>query len=265
MDYGMPTLLELPALEDCAALCRELGLRFIELNMNMPQYQPERMQAAQYRRIAEKYGVYYTIHLDESLNVSDYNRRVSQAYIDTVIETIDIARELKAPILTMHLSRGVYFTLPGKRVYLFSENEEQYLGTMRAFRDVAEKAIGTDDITLCVENSDGYIDFQIKALDLLLESKAFALTFDIGHNYVIGGVDEPVILSRADKLCHMHLHDAREKENHLPLGDGELGLHKYIDLAKKHDCRCVLETKTVAGLIKSVEWWKGSASHELSR
>ena len=35
----MPTLIELPEIDDCASLCRELGLQFIELNMNLPQYQ----------------------------------------------------------------------------------------------------------------------------------------------------------------------------------------------------------------------------------
>ena len=39
MDFGMPVLLELDTLEQNAALCRELGLSFVELNMNLPQYQ----------------------------------------------------------------------------------------------------------------------------------------------------------------------------------------------------------------------------------
>lgn len=36
VDLGMPTLIELPELEDCAALCRELGPQFLELNMDLP-------------------------------------------------------------------------------------------------------------------------------------------------------------------------------------------------------------------------------------
>ncbi|NLA76880.1 MAG: sugar phosphate isomerase/epimerase [Clostridiales bacterium] len=254
MEYGMPTLIELPKLENCAALCRKLGLQFIELNMNLPQYQPEQIDIARFREIAEKYGVYYTIHLDENLNVSDFNHRVAKAYLDTVAETIDIAKALHAPVLNMHLSRGVYFTLPDRKVYLFAENEELYLNSMRKFRDMAETLIGGSDIKICIENCDGYTDFQIKALDLLLESPVFALTFDIGHNHGIGGTDEPVIMSYADRLSHMHMHDALGKQNHLSLGDGEVDLHKYFTLADKCDCRVVLETKTVEGLKKSVKW-----------
>ena len=39
MEFGMPTLIEEADLERCAALCSNLGLDFVELNMNMPQYQ----------------------------------------------------------------------------------------------------------------------------------------------------------------------------------------------------------------------------------
>ncbi len=39
MKLGMPTLIELNTLEDNAKLCKELGLDFIEINMNLPQFQ----------------------------------------------------------------------------------------------------------------------------------------------------------------------------------------------------------------------------------
>jgi len=45
---------------------------FVELNMNLPEYQADRLDVAALRRIAEKYGIYYTIHLDENLNPCDF-------------------------------------------------------------------------------------------------------------------------------------------------------------------------------------------------
>ena len=38
MQFGMPTLIENRRLEDNVALCNELGLQFVELNMNFPEY-----------------------------------------------------------------------------------------------------------------------------------------------------------------------------------------------------------------------------------
>ena len=96
----MPTLIELPEIDDCAGLCRELGLQFIELNMNLPQYQVNTIDLVRLKEIAAKHKIYYTIHLDENLNVSDFNPFVSEAYRHTVRETIKMARYLDIPVLT---------------------------------------------------------------------------------------------------------------------------------------------------------------------
>lgn len=260
MDFGIPTLIELPEPEDCARLCRELGLQFIELNMNLPQYQPDRVDTAELRDLRERYGVYYTLHLDENLNPCDFNPRVAEAYIRTVEESVRLAKTLEIPVLNMHLSRGVYFTMPEKKIFLFDVYRNQYLSSIKAFRDCCEAEIGPAGIRICVENSDGFTDFHQEALDLLLESPVFGLTFDIGHNHSIGGRDEALILQRRERLCHFHFHDGMGKKNHLPLGTGEIDIEKYLALAKSSGGRIVLETKTAAGLKESVRWVRTAIS-----
>lgn len=259
-DLGMPTLIEIPKLEDCAKLCSQLGLEFLELNMNMPQYQLDKLDNLSLARASEKYNIYFTIHLDENLNISDFNPYVAGAYRRTVLETIERAKQLHIPVLNMHLSPGVYFTLPGRKVFLFDEYKAQYLRSMELFRDECEKSIGESNIIICVENSGGYTPFHIQALDILLESEVFALTFDIGHNYCIKGADEPIILKYKDRLRHFHFHDAAGKKDHLALGEGELDLKRYLNMAELCGCRVVLETKTVEGLKKSAEWMKKNKS-----
>ena len=43
-------------------------------------------------------------------------------------------------------------------------------------------------------------------------------------------------------------------QNHLALGDGEIDLIERLKIAKECNARCVLETKTIEALKKSVEW-----------
>lgn len=251
----MPTLIETNALEDCAALCSQLGLRFVELNMNLPQYQIDRIDTDDFLKIADKYGIYYTIHLDENLNVNDFNGLVVSAYTKTALKTIETAKNLCVPVLNMHLSKGVYFTLPDKKVYLFSEYKQHYIDSVKRFINICENEIGDSSLKICIENTDGFTDFQLKALELFMKSSVFALTFDIGHDYCIGNRDESVILNYGEKLFHMHMHDANsDGKNHLALGTGEMDLQKYFDLAEKNKCRVVLETKTVEGLKKSLKY-----------
>jgi sugar phosphate isomerase/epimerase len=249
MTLGMPTLIELKTLDENIALCRTLGLDFIELNMCLPQYQ-------NLKQLTKPQGIFYTVHLDENLNPCDFSHRITQASIDIMLDTIAAAKQLDIPVLNMHLHSGVHFTLPNKKVFLYDEFEVEYLHKLAAFRDACTAAIGNANIKICVENGYGRAAFAQKSLDTLLQSPAFALTFDIGHNAADAFADEPLILQRISRLHHMHIHDARGQSNHLVLGEGELDLAKYLTIAKQYHCRCVLEVKTVEGLRKSVQWLK---------
>lgn len=255
MRFGMPTLIETNSIEECAALCVDAGLSFIEMNMNLPQYQVQTMDAAHLKAVAGAYGIGYTIHLDENMNVADFNPDVAAAYRNSVVQTIELAKRLEIPVLNMHMIYGVYFTLPDRKVYLFEQYREDYRDNMLRFRDACQQAIGGSGIRVCVENWHGYRPWQLGILDEMLESPAFGLTYDVGHNHCIGGADEPHIFARLSKLHHMHLHDVRDgTRDHQALGTGELDIHKYLKLAKERDCSVVVETKTIEGLKESARW-----------
>lgn len=255
LDLGMPTLIELKGLEAHAALCASLGLRFVEINVSFPQYRPERLGADFLNALREEYGVYFTIHLDESADVCCANRRAAEAYLDEIVSLASLARDARIPSLNMHLQRGVYVTLPGRRTYVYAENEELYLEDLRRLRDRFTEAVGGADVHLNIENTDGYdLPFLRHALDTLLESPAFGLTYDVGHDAAIGWRDRDVILSYPGRLRHMHLHDARGKSVHLALGDGELDIPRFLRLAGDNGCRVVLETKTVEALSASAAY-----------
>ena len=85
----MPTLIENKTLEENIALCKDLELNFIELNMNFPEYQADILEdTVRLISLAEDADIYYTIHLDENLNIADFNRLVTVAYLETVRRTV---------------------------------------------------------------------------------------------------------------------------------------------------------------------------------
>ena len=77
MLLGMPALIEFSSARENAALCRELGLDFIELNANLPMYQ--HLNEEEYRALRQEYGVRFTVHLDDNMDVADFNPRVAGA------------------------------------------------------------------------------------------------------------------------------------------------------------------------------------------
>ena len=268
MQFGMPTLIENRTLEENIALCSSLGLRFIELNMNFPEYQTDRLEdTASLLRPAEQAGIYYTIHLDENLNIADFNRLVSDAYLETVRRTVEAAGKLlclrdrfgdsSQPLtVNMHMHHGIFITLPDRKVQMYDRDFSTYMKSFAVFRSLCEEWIGNRDIRITVENTDGFRDYEQKAVDFLLESPKFGLTWDIGHSKAVHEKDVPFILERRQHLIHFHIHDGTETppRNHLALGDGEIDLAERLKLADERNARCVLETKTVAALKKSVEW-----------
>lgn len=257
MKFGMPTLIEVASIEDTAALCAKLGLSFVELNTNFPLHQPHLLDADLLNSLAERYGIFYTIHLNDEMAVAEFNPAVSEGYRKAVAETIALAKKIGVKTINMHLSDGAKYTMPDRIVYFYGAYQEEYLKQMRVFRELCEREIGNSGITVCIENLNGFRDYNLAALELLLESPVFGLTMDIGHNYCAKYQDEVWILEHADRLQHMHMHDAKNKKNdHLALGEGELDVERFLTLAQKCDCTVVLETKTVEGLKKSVDWIK---------
>lgn len=268
MQFGMPTLIENQTLEENVALCSSLGLKFIELNMNFPEYQVDRLeQTDTLFRLADQVGIYYTIHLDENLNIADFNQLVTEAYLETVRKSIAVAKKLmllrdqygddsQPLILNMHMNHGIHITLPDRKVQMYSRDFDTYMRSFVTFRSLCEEWIGADDVMITIENTDGFRDYEKKAIEYLLESPRFGLTWDIGHSKAVSEKDVPFILKHQGHLIHFHIHDGSEEpaRNHLALGDGEINLKERLKLAENRNARCVLETKTIEALRQSVNW-----------
>ena len=248
MKFGMPTLIELHTLDEQVALCRRLGLDFIELNMNMPLF-----QIPELRRLPEYRALEFTLHLSEDLNVWDFNERVKHAYLETVKDTIAVAHEKGIRLLNMHMNLGVYFTLPNERVYLFERYRDVFLEDTRRFIDSIGDLLLRSGVVLCVENTGLYgRPFITDALGILMQHPNLRLTWDIGHDIEVGQADTPFLTENIDRLYHVHLHDGVKGSSHLPLGTGELDVERFLLTVREHAERAVVETKTVVSLEESI-------------
>ena len=268
IQFGMPTLIENRTLEENIRLCSRLGLRFIELNMNFPEYGTEALEQTELlTKAADEAGIYYTVHLDENLNIADFNHLVTDSYLETVRRTIAAAKRLlplrdrygdpSQPLtVNMHLHHGIFITLPDRKVQMYERDFDTYIASCRRFRGLCEEWIGGAPVMIAVENTDGFRAYEQEAIGLFLESPCFGLTWDIGHSKATGEKDVPFILAHQNRLVHFHIHDGTETppRNHLALGDGEISLKDRLRLAEERGARCVLETKTIAALKQSAAW-----------
>lgn len=252
-DFGMPFLLETSAIADAAALCKELGLSFVELNMNFPSCQAENLDVQELYRLKQKHGIYFTLHLEEGCDPFCFNRGVRRAWLDSIRNALTIAQAIDAPIVNMHLPKGDYITLPDRRVCLFEHYGEAYREMVLGLREMCQRELEGSETRICIENTKGFAPYEQTAISILLESPMFGLTLDIGHSHAADDRDIPFYQAFDRRMIHMHGHDARGKSNHLALGDGEIDLAERFAWAGRNGARVVLETKTVHALRTSVE------------
>ena len=281
LQFGMPTLIELNSIRENVELCKELGLQFVELNMNMPYCtilgcsDKNNSEVENFinelNNLKNEFGIYFTIHIDENFNFADFNSYVKEAYYQTMKSVIENAKKINCPILNMHINHGIYFTLPTEKVFLFKKYNQNYMKDVLEFSLMCKNEIENNFESenkilpkIVIENTDGWKDFEKVAINKFLENSNFGLTLDIGHSESLGNVDEEFVLENKNKLFHFHIHDGTlpdEKtksygKNHLTLGTGKINLAERLNLAKECNGRCVIETKTVDSLRKSVEWLK---------
>ena len=83
MQFGMPTLIENKTLEDNVNLCKSLGLKFIELNMNFPEYQVEKIEETERLLSLAKEAEQYSIAA----------RKGSDMHIKELVKTLEEKRE----------------------------------------------------------------------------------------------------------------------------------------------------------------------------
>ncbi|MBQ8554915.1 MAG: TIM barrel protein [Clostridia bacterium] len=252
MDFGMPYLLEMKSIRQCAELCHELGLAFVELNANFPACQMSRMDADELRVLAGEFGLYYTFHVEEECDPFTFNPAVRAAWLDTVRQALHLARQLDMPVVNMHFPRGVYITLPDRKTFLYDQYEDEFYAALLDFRTLCEEALHGCRTRVAIENTSGWKPHELRAVEFMLESPVFGLTLDIGHSHGVEDVDEPFFHAHSGCLIHMHGHDALGRRNHLALGDGEIDLRARFAWARRNHARVVLETKTIAALRTSV-------------
>lgn len=259
MDFGMPTLVELPNLEENVRLCAELGLQFVELNMNLPEYADvARLNRDRLKTLMRDYGVYFTLHLDERMDVCDFNIYIAEGYLTTLHHALNLAEEIGIPVLNLHMSSGIYVTLPDQKVYLYQQNERRYFAALERMQELVERE-AAEGIAVCVENTNGFPNFMRRGIELLLESPRFGLTLDVGHMHCAWDADADFYQAHMNRLHHLHLHDAMHTgcKCHLPLGEGELDWRAKLALAERHGCRTVVEIKTQQALCASAKVLRG--------
>lgn len=156
LSLGMPTLAELPGLDAQVGVCRELGLDFVELNTNLPEYAPSRLDPSRLRELSGEHGMGFTLHAPEELDLASIHDEIREAHLALLEKTFVLASRAAITHFTMHLHSGIYFTLPGGKLWLYDRDRERFLARLQGSFSSMAACARENGITLCIENTGNF-------------------------------------------------------------------------------------------------------------
>jgi sugar phosphate isomerase/epimerase len=251
---GMPALIEMPDLKGLVDLCQELELSFIELNMNMPDNCPEALDPLEVRDVTRSTGIEFSLHSPDELDLGSLHPTIREGHLDRIREALGWCAQAGIKVLNMHLSPGIYFTLPDRRVWIYGQYEDTFTSNLWTAYEEMIPLARASGVDICTENVNNFdLPFVAQAIDELCFLDSFYLTWDVGHDARSGFKEREVLMRHEDRIRHMHLHDYNGRSDHQVPGTGMIDIPAMLDFARRKDIRTLVEVKNAASLRESVK------------
>lgn len=251
MKLGMPQLYEFDTIEENLILAKELNLDFVELNLNFG-YCRSQMENNSILPLLQKYNLEATLHFYDEADFGSYDE-VVEAYTTLLQRYAKLGKGYIKQI-NMHLIPGPVVTISGVKNYIYEKEYDVYINRLIKNFKKAEAICKENGINMVIENTDN-IPSYMKRVYKDLYDNGFRFCYDIGHD----GLSYDIIYEINSELNlpfdEFHIHDGTRKKCHLTLGEGEIDIKKFKDLAIKNNSYVVLEVKQKSDLLVSVPYF----------
>ena len=118
MKVGMPILFEFNNIEENLKLAKELGLDFVELNLNF-SYCRKEMEEGKIPELLKKYPLQITLHFYDEADLGSYPE-VVEGYLK-LLERYASLGEGYVKMMNFHNNGGPLVTISGKRNYVYEK------------------------------------------------------------------------------------------------------------------------------------------------
>jgi len=247
----MPTLMEFNTIKQNLELCKELGLDFLELNINMLYCTPDENVRTSLLKYKKEYGIDFTMHYYDTVDVSSTSRYYRN-YLYTAFSEIGKYLEGVVHKIVIHLEPGAFMTIHSKKNYVYSTDNTYISRTLNTLKTIRE-VLYTFGISIVVENVS--IHPFMERIYKELHENGFMFCYDVGHNIIYNdGLFETYRQKYNFFISHMHLHNVIGKHDHQQLALGDLDIPQLVEFANQNDVDVVIEVKDSINLRKSVEY-----------
>jgi len=182
---------------------------------------------------ATEYGITYTIHFPMDTAPGSHDLERWNRDLDVMKLALQIAGKISCPVIVLHPGP---IDNPGIEPLEASEGlRQESIENLRRFLREAAPHASEAGTAICLENmhhrQGDVIQSYQDLIDLVdtVDHPNIKITLDVGHAFIHDGLPE-AIAAFGDRIHHIHLDDALNGKDHLPIGKGELNLDLYADM-----------------------------------
>lgn len=231
------------SINDAVIFAARNGFSAVEINLNMPEFYPERYSKQDIddiRRLMDRLDIAVTFHAPEDINFCTKQGYILEASIKRIKECIDFASALGGLRFTFHIGDSVNFTMFDRSIRMEEYYLEDYVSILSSSLDrIREYASGR--IVPCAENTGFFREAKTRAIEPMLGNGLY-LTWDIGHSY-IKKEQQDFMIKNIKYVRNAHLHDVAAGKDHCIIGTGEMDFAHYISLLNDKDIFYVIEVR----------------------
>ena len=222
----------------------EHGFHALELSGNY--LWPEVLIAAEARELhakAARHGVSLSLHFPTRYHPGSPNDAARLECVHALRATVETGGQIGARVIVVHPGPAV-----GNSSSDSPTNDDRRKGRQRLVESVGHAAREAEDagVMLCLENIPFEKGLAVRSyaeqVDVVrrIDSKAVALTLDVGHAFRSGGIGA-AFRAFGPWLHHLHVHDATEDQAHLEIGRGAIDFQAHADALRAHPHAMIME------------------------
>ena len=215
-----------------------LGFDYAEIGIEEPNATPQILMRQKYEILSSlsRNGMFALGHTAYWVGFGSCHKNVRKGWIEEAKDMIRAASELKIELLNFHLYGGhgmVNTTEQSKRTYL-----KNFTDAMKELTQFS----ATLNVSLMLENAPPKNRASLESIEslshVMKSVRALSFHLDVGHAFIenrMKGIRD-YIGAFGDRLMHVHMHDNHgERDEHLPLGMGNIDFRRVVRLLKKAD------------------------------
>ncbi|WP_240910629.1 sugar phosphate isomerase/epimerase [Thermococcus sp. MV11] len=226
-----------------------LGFDFVELVSEWPHYLTKETLPT-FKEAFSAHKLKVTLHAPFSdLNLASFNERIREASLGIIRETLVLAAELDALVVTIHPGHCSPVSVRNRRKYLEIHRE-----SLRRIARWGEEY----GVRIGVENMPRFPILDAQTCERLAEvigDVEIGITFDVGHLNTTTGNFSGFLERFGTRIIHLHLHDNSGKsDEHLAPGEGTVPWKTLVP--RLPDTTWALEVGNLQSARKGLEFLK---------